>query len=53
MKGQYPRQSDRSEIATGSVVVKDVPNDVPAGGCPAKIIKSFKKGDDAREKRIV
>lgn len=34
---------DRSVIAAGSVVTKDVPNDVLAGGCPAAIIKPCKK----------
>lgn len=29
----------RSIIAAGSVVVKDIPNDVLAGGCPCRIIR--------------
>lgn len=34
---------DRSVIAAGSVVVKDIPADVIAGGNPCKVIKSLKK----------
>ena len=30
---------DRSIIAAGSVVVKDIPNDCIAGGNPCKVIK--------------
>lgn len=32
---------DRSVIAAGSVVVKDIPSDVIAGGNPCKVIKSI------------
>lgn len=34
---------DRSVIAAGSVVVKDIPSDVIAGGNPCKVIKSIKE----------
>ncbi|MFO7824545.1 MAG: sugar O-acetyltransferase [Cyclobacterium sp.] len=35
---------DRSIIAAGSVVTKDIPSDVLAGGNPARVIKSIEDG---------
>jgi acetyltransferase-like isoleucine patch superfamily enzyme len=40
------RIGKRSIIATGSIVTKDVPADVIAGGIPAKVIRSFSSGEN-------
>ena len=42
---------DRSIIAAGSVVVKDIPNDCIAGGNPCKVIKRINI-DDEKDQNI-
>ena len=40
---------DRSIIAAGSVVVKNIPNDCIAGGNPCKVIKHVNIGNDEKD----
>ena len=37
----------RSIIAAGSIVTKDIPSDVVAGGNPCRVIRSLAKGEQA------
>jgi len=43
------RIGKRSIIAAGSIVSRDIPADVIAAGCPAKVIKSLPVPEDQRE----
>jgi len=43
------RIGENSVVAAGAVVVEDIPANVLAAGCPARVIKTYKPDDETSD----